>query len=140
MSIPIDRIKFPELFFGLVAPIGADLESTLAEFKAYFAEQKYNVVEIKVTDIFNWLGAYYQPASPLKRMPLLERYKSYIDYGNQLRKELGNHVLAGTVINRIIKRRARSNTEACDRYKRTVFLLYQFKREEEINLLRSVYD
>lgn len=140
MSIPIDRIKFPELFFGFVAPIGADLESTLAAFKAYFTEQNYNVVEIKVTDIFHWLAAYYPPASPLVRTPLLARYKPYIDYGNQLRKELGDHVLAGTAINRIIKRRARSNIEACDRYTKTVFLLHQFKREEEINLLRSVYD
>jgi deoxycytidylate deaminase len=137
VSIPIDRIRFPELFFGFVAPIGAELESTLAAFKAYFVERKYNVVEIKVTDIFNWLAAYYPPASPLKRTPLLERYKSHIDYGNQLRMELGDHALAGTVINRIIKRRARSNTEACDM---TVFLIHQFKREEEISLLRSVYD
>jgi hypothetical protein len=96
VSIPIDRIKFPELFFGFVAPIGADLGSTLAAFKAYFVERKYNVVEIEVTDIFSWLAGYYPPASPLKRTPLLERYKSNIDYGNQLRMELGDHVLAGT--------------------------------------------
>ncbi len=89
MSIPIDRIKFPELFFGFVAPIGADLGSTLSAFKAYFAELKYNVVEIKVTDIFHCLTSYYPATVPLERTPLLERYKSHIDYGNQLRRELG---------------------------------------------------
>ena len=81
MSIPIDRINFPELFFGFVAPIGAEIESTLAAFKAYFTERKYNVVEVKVTDIFPRLIAYYPPNEPLKRTPLLERYRSYIDYG-----------------------------------------------------------
>jgi deoxycytidylate deaminase len=142
MSIPIDRIKFPELFFGFVAPIGADIESTLAAFKLYFKEQNYKVIEIKVTDIFNWLTEYYPPELPLAREKAhsLARYNSYIAYGNQLRKELGNYALAGTVINRIIKIRARQNTPACDQYTKTVFLLHQFKREEEINLFRSVYD
>ena len=54
--------------------------------------------------------------------------------------ELGDHALAGTVISRIVKRRARETKEACDRYTNTVFLIHQFKREEEIDLLRSVYD
>ncbi|MBO0733420.1 MAG: dCMP deaminase, partial [Methylocapsa sp.] len=136
----IDRIRFPELFFGFVAPIGAEIESTLEAFKSYFMEREYRVIVIKVTDIFPCLEAYFRPAQPLKRSPLLERYESHIDYGNQLRTDLGNHALAGTVISRIAKRRARENIDPCERYSKTAYLIHQFKREEEIDLLRSVYD
>ena len=35
----IPRIDFPELFFGFVAPIGADLDRVVAAFKSYFSHK-----------------------------------------------------------------------------------------------------
>ena len=49
MSTTIQRINFPELFFGFVAPIGANLSGVVSEFRSYFAERNYRVVDIKVT-------------------------------------------------------------------------------------------
>ena len=56
MPDSIQRIQYPELIFGFVAPIGADLGPTVGEFRRYFANRHYRVVEIKVTDIFSVLA------------------------------------------------------------------------------------
>jgi hypothetical protein len=138
MSDSIQKIKFPELVFGFVAPIGADIESTLQAFRDYYGNRGYRVVEIKVTDVFNVLEKYIKPLVPLNRLEPRARYFSYIAYGNQLRSVFEDAILASTTIRRIIQRRLRVQ-RAQDEFSRTVFLLHQFKRKEEIDLLRSVY-
>lgn len=94
MSISIPKIKFPELLFGFVAPIGADLTETLAAFRSYLTARNYKVIELKVTDIFQFFKNYCPPIEELKQTPLNERYESHIQYGNQLRETLGDDVLA----------------------------------------------
>lgn len=139
MSSWVEGIKFPELLFGFVAPIGADISSTLQAFRAFFRQQGYEVVEIKVTDAFPWFARYLTPQTKLERAPLFERYWSYINYGNQLRTELGDDVLAKYALNRVIKKRSRLDRADSELFSKTVYLIHQFKRPEEIGLLRSVY-
>jgi len=141
MMSPIRRIEYPELFFGFVSPIGTDLVPVVAEFRRYFEEQRYRVIEIKATDIFPLLAKYTAALRPLQQAPLHARYKSYIEYGNQLRENLRDDaILALLTVHRIIRRRLRLPvSDAKDRFSRVVFLLHQFKREEEIELLRAVY-
>jgi deoxycytidylate deaminase len=135
----IQRIDFPELFFGFVSPIGADITGTIAAFRRYFRSRDYSVVEIKATDIFLPLSKYVKPDQALVRAPLQERYRSYIAYGNQLRARFDDEIIATAAINRIVQRRLRFNLPEDARYSKTVYLVHQFKREEEIDLLRSVY-
>src|SRR5947209_2560095 len=52
MTDSIPKINYPELFFGFVAPIGADLRPALAAFRSYLTARNYKVVEIKTTDFF----------------------------------------------------------------------------------------
>lgn len=139
MSISIPKIKFPELFFGFVAPIGADLTDTLAAFRSYFTARNYKVIELKVTDIFQFFKNYCLPIDELKQTPLNERYESHIQYGNQLRETLGDDVLASSIIYRISNRRVRRNITIDETFSRTAYLLSHFKRKEEIDLLRSIY-
>jgi len=138
MPDSIQKIKFPELMFGFVAPIGADLEPALAAFRTYFERRDYRVIEIKVTDIFNVLEKYVKPDLPLDKSGHHERYVTYIAYGNQLRAKFDDEILAATTIRRIMARRLRAQKEG-DKFSKTVFLLHQFKRKEEIDLLRTVY-
>jgi deoxycytidylate deaminase len=138
MTDSIQKIKFPELYFGFVAPIGADLEQTLSAFRKYFEFRNYRVVEIKVTELFNVLEKYVPPVVPLDKSRHQERYATYIAYGNQLRDKFDDTILAATAIRRVMARRLRIQKDE-DKFSRTVFLLYQFKRKEEIDLLRIVY-
>jgi hypothetical protein len=139
MSTSIGRINFPELFFGFVAPIGADIDSTVQAFSEYFSANGYRIVSIKVTDVYRFMKKYHRPTTPLKSSPAFERYRTYIKYGNQLRSDFGDDaILSIATIVRIIKRRLRIQRET-DPFEKTVYLLHQFKRKEEIDLLRSIY-
>ena len=46
------RIDFPEIFLGFVAPVGVDMRSSIKHFQIQFERFGYNVIPIKVTDVF----------------------------------------------------------------------------------------
>lgn len=140
MSHLIPRIDFPEIVIGLVAPIGTPLSDTTTALRREFSSAGYNVVEIKVTDVYNLLKSFIKPEKPLNDKNLVDRYETYISYGNLLRKQLkDNSVLAALTIHRIVGTRIRANQKDEEKFSKTVYILNQFKRPEEIDLLRSVY-
>ncbi|MBX9826793.1 MAG: dCMP deaminase [Xanthobacteraceae bacterium] len=145
-SDSIQRKKRPELVFGFVAPIGAEIGPTIAAFRSYFQQRNYRVVEIKVTDDFLVFEKYITPHTPLiRRGAEKQRYETFIAYGNQLREKFGDSLFAATAIRRIIRERLRLEKRnlqegfPSENFSRTVYLLHQFKRKEEIDLLRQVY-
>src|SRR5262245_55892817 len=106
MADSTGRIQFPEMIFGFVAPIGADLAPGVTAFRSYFEGRGYQVVEIKVTGVFAALENYIKPDNPLvHKTPLKDRYESYIAYGNQLRDKFGDAILATTTIRRVMAKR-----------------------------------
>ncbi|MER8665288.1 deaminase [Mesorhizobium sp. M1148] len=141
MGATIKRIKFPEIFIGFVAPMGAEIGQSLSNFRIHFERRGYHVVEVKVTDVFSVFQKYVEPIKPLKKIPLYERYESHIAYGDQLRERFAdNAFLASATVMRVIKRRLRVPARrGVDEFSKVVYLLHQFKRKEEIDLLRSVY-
>lgn len=141
MTSVFNSLKFPELFIGFVAPIGADIDPTVQSFRAYFERRRYRVIEIKVTDIFKLLDKYIPPKRDLVKSPLFDRYEAYINYGDLLREHFDDdEILSKFTIQRIIRARLRIKyDDDGEKFTRTVFLLHQFKRKEEIDLLRSVY-
>jgi deoxycytidylate deaminase len=137
----IARIPLPELFIGLVAPIGTDIRASINSFSNYFNGEGYNVVPIKVTEVFDKFAPYLPPKQELVQSPEFRRLETYIQYGNQLRATFDDdQVLAAFTITRIVQwRRARELLDKATAPEKNVYLLYQFKRREEIDLLRSVY-
>jgi deoxycytidylate deaminase len=131
------KITYPELFFGFVAPIGADIRETLVAFKAYLESHSYLVIEIKVTDVFDVLARSVVPKRPLSKSPELARYETYIAYGNQLRGTFQDDILAASAIRKVMDKRLRRSPQG--QFAKIAYLLHQFKRKEEIDLLRSVY-
>jgi hypothetical protein len=132
---PFDRIQFPELFMGLVAPVGVDLTVCRNSLRKYF-EENYNIIEIKVTDVFQTLSKYISPTIPLDLTTSHSRIQTYIKYGDQLRAQFENdQLLSALTIMRVIAYRAKTEKKE----KPNLYLLHQFKRREEIELLRSVY-
>lgn len=141
MVAKIPNIEFPELFFGFVAPIGVDVQSCVDNFKEILSGFGYNVIEVKVTSIFENLKHSVKPPKKLENRPLFERYVSHIGYGNHLRSKFQDDaILAALSIGRIFRSRpldqADNNVKP---FTKTCYLLHQFKRKEEIDLLRSVY-
>lgn len=133
-----EKINYPELLFGFVAPIGADLRSSLDAFRAYLETHSYQVIEIKVTDVFDALARYVEPKRRLSKATELARYETYIAYGNQLRAVFGDDFLAASSVRRVMDKRLRHSKEL-GQFEKIAYLLHQFKRKEEIDLLRTIY-
>jgi deoxycytidylate deaminase len=145
LAHPITRINEPELFIGFVAPIGTDIRGSINSFSNYFGSEGYNVVPIKVTAVFDQIAKYLRPHEKLASSPEARRLQTYIKYGNQLRETFNDdQILAAITITRIIQRRTNLKRAIGIAGKvpapeKNVYLLYQFKRREEIDLLRSIY-
>ncbi|MGT2467269.1 hypothetical protein ACVOMV_23720 [Mesorhizobium atlanticum] len=140
MSHLIPRIDFPEIVIGLVAPIGTPLGPTVSELRGHFEAVGYQVRHIKVTDIYKLLSQFIIPNDPLSEDTKVSRYKTYIAYGNQLRREMDdNSILAALTIYRIAGSRIKNPQEDSERFSKVVYILDQFKRQEEVELLRAVY-
>jgi deoxycytidylate deaminase len=137
MSDSTEKITFPELFFGFVAPIGADIQPALREFRRSLEAREYRVVEVKVTDVFNVFQRYVVPKMALSKEGELARYETYIAYGNQLRASFQDDILAASAIRRVMDKRIKHSKAG--EFAKLAFLLHQFKRKEEVELLRNVY-
>lgn len=140
MSDIIPRFLRPELVFGFVAPIGADLTNTLGAFREFLQHTGYIVEEVKVTDAFKHFREVVKPKTALEHKKTKERYETHIAYGNQLREHFkDDSILAATSIVRLQRKRLRSRPSPPDSYQGIAYLVYQFKRKEEVDLFRTVY-
>lgn len=139
MNNILPQISQPELFFPLVAPIGTPLEEATALLEARLRMYGYHPINIRVTELFPLFEQLIAPDKPLIRDDKYARYTSYIEYGNQLRKEFNDDsILALGAISEIIKKR-KEHLGDSGLPEKTAFIIRQFKRREEIELLRSVY-
>jgi deoxycytidylate deaminase len=137
MTLQSKRISHPELFFGFVAPIGADINSCVNEFREYLKAADYNIIELKVTDIFPLLAELIEPDKPLVQKPIAERYSTHIAYGNQIRRHFNDDAaLAAMTIARLIRERIRKTKGS---FEKNAYLIHQFKRPDEIKLFRALY-
>ena len=127
MAHLVPRIEYPELVIGLVAPIGTPLTETISQLRQQFESANYDVVEIKVTDIYRFLEPHIKPEEPLDDSDQIRRYRSYIAYGNQVRSELNDgSVLAALTIQRIVASRLKAAKSDEEKFTRTVYILNQF--------------
>jgi deoxycytidylate deaminase len=140
----LSNIQFPELFFAIVAPIGVDAKSVILFLHESLKKVNYQSRHIKVTELMKQVPTNVE----LHESPLDVRYESYIDYANRVREILnvmendklaGNHTLAVLTIGAIMEireQRTGSKEKPC---LGMAYILDQFKRPEEIELLRRVY-
>jgi deoxycytidylate deaminase len=137
----LTRLEFPEIFIGLVAPVGVDIKPSIDAFSHFFKQNDYDVVTIKVTDRFPAIKAELNIDIALHEHPTDKRIGSYIDFGNKVRQTFSdNSILAAYTIFRILQKRERDFRRKKEiSYEKRFFILHQFKRTEEIDLLRTVY-
>jgi deoxycytidylate deaminase len=138
------NIRQPELFFALVAPIGADTKLVAQQLQESLKKLGYESTYIKVTKLMKSIPT----GIDLHETPLEKRYNSYIDYANKVREILGNDKISNTGGNDAL---AMLSVAAILETRKTLtgdpkiakhahaYILDQFKRPEEIALLRKVY-
>lgn len=126
--------EFPEIFIGLVAPIGADRSPIIESIKSFFDSKNYNVYHIKISDLIKSIARDFRYDN-LNEENQIERVKSYIEYGNHLRSKFGYDVFSAFAISSIIKSRGNNPN-----FHKNVFIIDQLKTESEIALLRQIYE
>jgi len=139
MHVALPKENFPELFFGLVAPIGTQFDCAVKQLEAELKSFGYQVKHIRITELFEKFAKVLPPKTPFNTENKYNRYSSYIDYGNHLRETLSeNAILAIAAMYQISIERAYLQNDG-NRPQKTAYIIRQFKRPEEIELLRAVY-
>ncbi len=135
------KVNNPELFFGLVAPIGVDLDIIQKALEKHLKLVGYDSKFIHITDLMKKLPSDIE----LKNDSFYSYYNSLIDYADDIRKQAQtNNVLSALAIEKIAQIRCTekppiSIAEKQEPITGTAYIIRQFKREEEINLLRDIY-
>lgn len=144
MSRGIDRSCFAsssiagaEIVFGIVAPVGTDVdfvEKTMRERLEHFS---YTLETIRVSSL---IKKFTGLQTNLVEQPLYDRVMSYMDGGNELRhRHDRGDVLALSAIGRIQQLRRDRNPDNEGPAPRTAFFLRSLKHPDEVQTLREVY-
>lgn len=141
----------PELIFGLVGPIGVDMERVQNKLEIALRTVGYTPISIRITELMKQIPTSIDIKDDTGP---LDYYESRIDYANKVREKCKNDAaLAALSIAAIKNYRSEqhpSNHSAQELdnslpsidlpLKSTAYIIRQFKRKEEIALMRAVYD
>lgn len=136
----------PELIIGLVGPIGCHIEAVQAQIVAALNGVGYTTKAISISEDMAKLSE-----AKLGKRPKLASWEDKISAGNDVRRAYSNNgILAAHAITRIRELRkaihcesGRPNAEDFDPENTladgAAFIIRQFKRPEEIQLMRKTY-
>lgn len=130
-------VESPELVFGLCSPIGTDNVKVKRLIENELHKYRYHVEYFKITKLMQRL----KPNDvDLTQNPFEDRYDTHIKYANKLRETYKDPGVLGRICCGAI-RNYRKNTKGKvgALVERTAYLFDQFKRKEEIEILRQVY-
>ncbi len=128
-------VENPELVFGLVGPIGVDIEAVIDGLRRALTEMKYHTELIHLTEIMTDKSI----KTRIDNSSYFNRYMSLIKYANEYRKAAGSPAaMAGLAMARIRQNRPKRG-EVMEPALGTAYIVRQFKRPEEIDAMRRVY-
>src|SRR5258705_8622597 len=88
----LPSLPFPEIFFGICAPVGVDTRKVHTLLSEALKKYEYDAAYFKVTDL---MKSVRPTGSSLTESPLEDRYDSYIKYANSIREVFGlNYALS----------------------------------------------
>lgn len=129
--------KGPEIVFGLVGAIGADLELVCRSLVTALADVSYQCAPIKLSKLMGGL-----PVSPWKDLPEhpeFVRYNRAMTAGNDLREALGSDALALLAVGAIRELREEKTGSPDSPLPRQAYVLRSLKHPAELKTLRSIY-
>ncbi|HEX3863813.1 MAG TPA: anti-phage dCTP deaminase [Stellaceae bacterium] len=148
----------PELIFGLIAPIGVDLDLIIEVLEQTLREMDYRVLLVRLTQLMREVPV----GLSLENTPYIKSFQDRIRYANEVRRQLGNEALGVLAVSAIRAFRAeegkRERTAALDSVTgasvgersatgldeelplaNQAYIVRQLKRQEEVEILRGVY-
>lgn len=130
-------VKQPELVFGLVGPIGVDLDYVTEVLVEALESVGYrNARTIRITQLMREVPA----GLPLDATGHIDSFRQRISYANRVRGLLGrNDALAILAVSAIRQFRSEERGNEEEPLPGQAYIVRQLKRPEEVKLLRSVY-
>jgi len=134
---PINLIRHfdPELFFAIVAPVGADVETVCERLERVLARFNYNLHSVRVIEELKGVEGYLQDESEFFDKKLEGR----MDAGDRFRKETDRDEALALLALENIRRFRKKKGSVSDRVARQAYLFRSLKRPEEVNALRRIY-
>jgi len=142
MNIPGDNLMLPslpspEIFFGICAPIGVDTAKVHTLLSEALKKYEYDAAYFKVTQL---MKSARPVGAVLSESPIELRYDSYINYANRIREIFGlNYALSMFCCAAVRNYRRAYYTGEDKPIESQAYVFDQFKRKEELDLLRQVY-
>lgn len=129
---PLTALPYPELVFGLVGPIGVNLEPVISILETQLRTFNYKTKEIRLSkQIELFLSTEHS------KEPEDIRINSLMDEGTRLRTESERgDVVALLAIAEIIRIR---NEELGAKFEKNAFILRSLKHPHEVETLRNIY-
>jgi deoxycytidylate deaminase len=126
----------PELIFGIVGPIGVDIDAVVNALSKSLQSVNYNTSTIHLTKFIKDPRIQIQ----IDESSYFKRYKSLIEYGNEFRKLADSaDAIAAIGIAKIRERRTELTQDVEQPAFGHAYIVRQFKRTEEVELMRQVY-
>ena len=128
-----------ELFVGLIAPVGTDLQLVLDVIKTSLKKYKYKFSEIKLSSLISACHSHKH----LRNKNFKSEYgriDAFMDAGNDIRSatERGD-ILALLAVNNVRHTRQRIHGKPTQSLPRQAFIFNSLKHPSELHVLRSIY-
>ena len=133
--VTLIRHKNPELFFAVVAPVGADVEVVCDGLERVLERFDYALHSIRVIEELRGVDGY------LTKEP--EFYDQQLEYrmneGDRFRQEMGRNDALALLGLQNIRRFRQQKDPNSDTIPRQAYLFRSLKRPEEVDALRRIY-
>ena len=99
MSDILQTADFPELFFGIVAPIGVDIDMVCDVLFSTLADMAYKPFSLRITEMMKEI---LLPSNfEINSNSYIDSYLSRIAYANEVRRRFGVDALAALTISAV---------------------------------------
>ena len=134
---PMETMSSPELVFGLVGPLGVDLDSVIAALSEELSDVGYSTVVIRLSGFISSVG---NLDTELSEKSEDKRIETHMKAGTEIRRKTGwPDILALFAIARIREERQLRTEDANTPASKTAYVLRSLKHQAEIETLRDVY-
>jgi len=131
---PLKNTRAPELFIGLVGPLGSDLSCVYSQLENALLKVGYKTIEIKLSDGLSELP---NLGVLLEKEPEDKRIRSYMEAGTRFRESLKRgDALALMSVARIRQERDKHSKEGGAR---VAYVLRSLKHRKEVEAFRKIY-
>jgi cytidine deaminase len=133
----LPALDTPEIIFGLCSPIGTDNRKVSEIITRVLRNFDYTTRIFKVTELMESMKI---QGMDLHKEPTEIRYDNYIKYANRLRELSKSNAVLAMLCCAAIRNHRREKIETPTGYlPENAYIFDQFKRPEEIQVLRQVY-